>query len=280
MPRTPSHTDKPIPPEDTGWDGSPLTRYAWQKDLPRRLTRINPSFRSLCEFGYVIERGKVVCSTPNHRDHLFANNVARCTFQKPCDLLGFVRKDDTLVVAAVPDESASRYSIAPEVLLATDTRLFEEIADTITNPKRRDDYFQLSMGSGVALLRILTTELSQQSPEIGAWAASEIASLQLAGITAPTVAAFDEYRDRYEDLNGQLDAQAGEASLAAHYFAQVRRLGDMLSTKLKLRMTTDAATGDLGKTVAAITAVLNEEEASLGTGHALYGGRDPPQPPA
>jgi len=57
----------------------------------------------------------------------------------------------------------------------------------------------------------------------------------------PTVAAFDEYRDKYEDLNGQLDAPATEASLAAHYFAQVRRLGPLISSNLKLRMTTDAA---------------------------------------
>jgi len=125
------------------------------------------------------------------------------------------------------------------------------------------------------LLRLLTKELSEQSPEIGAWAASEIASLQLTGIAAPTVAAFDEYRKKYEDLNEQLDSQATESSLAAHYFAQVRRLGDMLATKLKLRMTTDAASGDYGKTIAAITAVLNEEEASSNTGHVLYSGRDP-----
>ncbi|KAL1512268.1 hypothetical protein AB1Y20_005530 [Prymnesium parvum] len=59
------------------WDGSPLTRYVWQKDLPRRLTRANPSFRTLCEYGYALERGKVICSaTPSHRDHLFNNNVA------------------------------------------------------------------------------------------------------------------------------------------------------------------------------------------------------------
>jgi len=154
-------------------------------------------------------------------------------------------------------------------------RLFEEIADSILNPKRREDYNHLSAGSGVTLLRLLTAELSEQSPELGAWAASEIASLQLTGITAPTIAAFDEYREKYEDLNGQLDAPATEASLAAHYFAQVRRLGDLLSTRLKLRMTVDDATGDLSRTVAAITAVLNETEASSGTGQARYGARDP-----
>ncbi|KAL1511188.1 hypothetical protein AB1Y20_006003 [Prymnesium parvum] len=69
MPRTPPHTDKPSFPEDASWDGSPLKRYAWQKDLPRRFTRANPSFRTLCEHGYVLERGKVVCSSPIHRDN-------------------------------------------------------------------------------------------------------------------------------------------------------------------------------------------------------------------
>jgi len=127
----------------------------------------------------------------------------------------------------------------------------------------------------VALLRILAKELEDQSPEIGAWAAGEIASLQLAGITSPTVSAFDAYRDRYEDLNGQLDSPATDASLAAHYFAQVRRLGDMLATKLKLRVTTDGASGDLSKMISAITAVLNEEEATSCNGRGLYGGRDP-----
>ncbi|KAL1530074.1 hypothetical protein AB1Y20_000996 [Prymnesium parvum] len=134
--------------------------------------------------------------------------------------------------------------------------MFEEITDSISNPKRREDYYHLSCGSGVELLRVLAAELTAQSPEIGAWAAGEIASLQLAGISSPTVASFDEYRDKYEDLNDQLDERASDASLASHYFAQVRRLGEMLSTKLKLRMVTDGATGDLPKTVAAITAVL------------------------
>jgi len=235
--------------------------------------------RIRCEYGYVLERGKVNCSSPTHRDNLFHNNVARCTFQRPCELLSFVRKNDAAVITSVPDEAASRYTISPEVLASTDTRLFEEIAETISNPKRRDDYYQLTTGSGVTLLRLLAKELTQQSPEIGAWAASEIANLQLTGITTtPTVAAFDEYRDRYEDLNGQLDAPAAEASLAAHYFAQVRRLGPLIASNLKLRMTTDAASGDLGKTVATITAVLNEEEASSGIGLALYSGRDPLKP--
>lgn len=230
MPKLPNHTDQPNT-EDISWDGSPLTRYAWQKDIPRRLTRANPSFRTLCEYGYVIERGKVVCSTPSHRNNLFHNNVARCTFVKPCELLKFARINDGLDAADVPGDSAERYTIAPEVLLSTDARMFEEIADTISNPKRREDYYHLAAGSGVNLLRILAQELAQQSPEIGAWAASEIASLQLSGISSPTVLAFDEYRERYEDLNGQLDASANDASLAAHYFAQVRRLGDLLSPR-------------------------------------------------
>eukprot|EP00327_Prymnesium_parvum_P001208 CAMPEP_0182839244 /NCGR_PEP_ID=MMETSP0006_2-20121128/23760_1 /TAXON_ID=97485 /ORGANISM="Prymnesium parvum, Strain Texoma1" /LENGTH=457 /DNA_ID=CAMNT_0024968375 /DNA_START=627 /DNA_END=2001 /DNA_ORIENTATION=- len=262
MPRNPTQTDKPSTPEDSSWDGSPLTRYAWQKELPRRLTRIDPSFRTLCEYGYTVERSKVICANPTHRDHLYINNVTKRSFTNPCDILTFIRTDPTLTPAAVPAEAAARYTIAPEVLLQTDSKLFEEIADTISNTKRRD---RRAAGSGVALLRILAKELEDQSPEIGAWAAGEIASLQLAGITSPTVSAFDAYRDRYEDLNGQLDSPATDASLAAHYFAQVRRLGDMLATKLKLRVTTDGASGDLSKMISAITAVLNEEEATFAT---------------
>lgn len=273
MPKTPTQTDRPT--EDITWDGSPLTRYAWQKDLPRRLTRANAAFRTLCEHGYVLERSRVICSTPSHRDNLYNNNVKRQSFQQPCELLTFTPINGALALVAVPPASAERYTIAPEILIETDSRMFEEIAETISNPKRREDYYHISAGSGVALLRILSQELTQQSPEIGAWAASEIANLQLTGVSSPTVAAFDDYRQKYEDLNGQLDAPATDASLAAHYFAQVRRLGDMLSTKLKLRMTTDSATGDLGKTVAAITAVLNEEEATSGSGQSFYGGRDP-----
>jgi len=211
---------------------------------------------------YTVERSKVICANPTHRDHLYINNVAKRSFTDPCDILTFVRADPTLTPAAVPAEASARYTIAPEVLLQTDSQLFEEIADTISNTKRREDYHRRAAGSGVALLRILAKELEDQSPEIGAWAAGEIASLQLAGITSPTVSAFDAYRGRYEDLNGQLDSPATDASLAAHYFVQVRRLGDMLATKLKLRVTTDGASGDLPKMISAITAVLNEEEAT------------------
>ncbi|KAL1526525.1 hypothetical protein AB1Y20_015235 [Prymnesium parvum] len=155
--------------------------------------------------------------------NLYHNNVARQSFQHPCPILTFKHVNETLDFDdSVPDEVSARYTVAPEVLLATDAQLFEEITDSISNHKRRDDYYQRASGSGVALLTILSAELADQSPELGAWAAGEIASLQLAGITSPTVAAFDEYRDKYEDLNDQLDERASDASLAAHYFAQVR----------------------------------------------------------
>mmetsp|Transcript_18654 Transcript_18654/g.28064 ORF Transcript_18654/g.28064 Transcript_18654/m.28064 type:complete len:165 (-) Transcript_18654:165-659(-) len=114
MPKTPTSTDRPT--EDTTWDGSPLTRYAWQKDLPRRLTRANPSYRTLCEYGYVLERSKVVCSSPSHRDNLFHNNVARSTFQNPCAIDQFTQINNKLTLTAVPAESAPRYVIAPEIL--------------------------------------------------------------------------------------------------------------------------------------------------------------------
>ncbi|KAL1496678.1 hypothetical protein AB1Y20_014272 [Prymnesium parvum] len=131
MPKTPTLTNRTT--EDITWDGSPLTRYVWQKDIPRRLTRANPSFRTLCEYGYVLERGKVVCSSPSHRDHLFCNNVARNTFQKPCELLKFTKINGSLTVATVPEDSASRYVISPEILIETDSRMFEEIAETIAS---------------------------------------------------------------------------------------------------------------------------------------------------
>ncbi|KAL1524776.1 hypothetical protein AB1Y20_019658 [Prymnesium parvum] len=89
MPRNPTQTDKPSTPEDPSWDGSPLTRYAWQKELPRRLARISPSFRTLCEYGYTVERSKVICANPTHRDHLYINNVAKQSFADPCDILTF-----------------------------------------------------------------------------------------------------------------------------------------------------------------------------------------------
>mmetsp|Transcript_29095 Transcript_29095/g.66835 ORF Transcript_29095/g.66835 Transcript_29095/m.66835 type:complete len:135 (+) Transcript_29095:212-616(+) len=106
MPKTPTSTDRPT--EDTTWDGSPLTRYAWQKDLPRRLTRANPSYRTLCEYGYVLERSKVVCSSPSHRDNLFHNNVARSTFQNPCAIDQFTQINNKLTLTAVPLAADSR----------------------------------------------------------------------------------------------------------------------------------------------------------------------------
>ncbi|KAL1530336.1 hypothetical protein AB1Y20_001245 [Prymnesium parvum] len=119
MPRNPTQTDKPSTPEDSSWDGSPLTRYAWQKELPRRLTRIDPSFRTLCEYGYTVERSKVICANPTHRDHLYINNVTKRSFTNPCDILTFIRTDPTLTPAAVPAEAAARYISTSAILSRT-----------------------------------------------------------------------------------------------------------------------------------------------------------------
>mmetsp|Transcript_1572 Transcript_1572/g.3988 ORF Transcript_1572/g.3988 Transcript_1572/m.3988 type:complete len:117 (+) Transcript_1572:175-525(+) len=52
---------------------------------------------------------------------LYYKNVARHTFQNPCELFKFTKINDGLRPAAVPEEAASRYVVSPEILIETDS---------------------------------------------------------------------------------------------------------------------------------------------------------------
>lgn len=134
------------------------------------------AFRTLWEYGYVLERGKVHVASTEYGYHLSISNVRKQPFRSPCTVGGF----QLAAAKAVPKDYdlSERYVVSNESLHAKDRELFMAIANTITNRTRRDLYEQITSGSGLGLIRKLSEEISNSSVELGQWAAKRQAEGQ------------------------------------------------------------------------------------------------------
>ena len=265
----PSHTEQSTE-QDANWDGSPLTKQAWYNDLPRRVR----AHRSLWERGFTTLRGVIYTSTEVHSYHLSINNIETCTFEKPCPLRAFRLEDPTEATHPLSEAKKKQYVDEPTRLDESDKNFFEDIIETIDNKQKQKDYRSLCKGSGIALLIKLAEEIAKMNDDMSAWAVEHRAKLVLRGITAPTVIAFDRFREAYEDYTSQMGSRAEPDSVTAKvYITAVKDLGDLTATKVDLRLATDKPNGDLAKTVELLAEIVTQIETSgarpgtNGTGH-------------
>ena len=263
-------TIEQAPEQDANWDGSPLTKQAWYNDLPRRVR----AHRSLWERGFITLRGVIYTSTEVHSYHLSINNIETCTFEKPCPLRAFRLEDPTETTQILSDAKKKKYVDEPTQLDESDKNFFEDIIETIDNKQRQRDYRVMCKGSGIALLIKLAEEIARMNDDMSAWAVEHRAKLVLRGLTAPTVIAFDQYRQAYEDFTSQMGSRAEPDSVTAKvYVTAVKDLGDLTATKVDLKVATDKPNGDLVKTVELLTEIVTQIETAgarpgtSGTGH-------------
>lgn len=265
------------------WDGSPQSKYEWYRRLPETLDAVSSAHRTLWQSGYVLDsRGRVHVYNDAHALHLMQGNVTIQPFNQP-NLFGEFKLIKTpKPIAGDPDE---RYCVAPESLAAKDRDLFTAIIRTIDNQKRREDYEGKTRGSGLALIKLLSTEIENASVEIGQWAARLLAEHISAGLPAATAVAFDHFRKKYEDINSQLPPtrRNGETVIADTYTSAVRMLGDHIGTRLDLQLMVlkqaKIAKGELmtlTDTVTCISELLSDWELRHGTGQALKAGPKKP----
>lgn len=153
----------------------------------------------------------------------------------------------------------------PEVLVTKDRELLTTILNTITNPKRRKDYESFSSGSGFALLKQLAAEVHTSSAQLGTWAAKQLAQLVDAGISDPSIVAFDQFREKYESFNDQLPKTRRHAPsvVAEAYAAAARELGEHIATRVDLKLEQRSASGDLDLTVKCLIEIVDSHTARV-----------------
>eukprot|EP00965_Chrysotila_dentata_P102400 3380373-Pleurochrysis_carterae.AAC.1 len=89
-----------------------------------------------------------------------------------------------------------------------------------------------------------------------------IHSLEVRGISDPTVTAFNSFVHSIQRLNRSLptSAQLPDSVLSEKIANAVRRLSDSLSTLLDVKLSLNAGVGNLDLTVAAARSVLSDAE--------------------
>ena len=269
-----NHQPDSIATQDEGnkfWDGSVLKRSQWLTQLPRTLARDDPNFRTLWEESYVVEKHVAITQSARHSFHLSCNNVAKCTLFKPCPSNTFTKFDASIADAEI-DESLSRgFRSAPTMLTAANRGLHDRILYYISNQKAGEDYEKKSNGNYIKLVAILWAENEAADAETGTWANNEKQKLVKAGLATATIVCFDTFRLKFDNLNdmckvGRHDPDVVVATILTDI---VKDFGDMIATKLEMKLDAAGAVGDLDKTVEVIRLLLGKQEGkTLGSARA------------
>eukprot|EP00965_Chrysotila_dentata_P256973 6212735-Pleurochrysis_carterae.AAC.9 len=136
------------------------------------------------------------------------------------------------------------------------------ILQTISCIAARRSYALACNGSGRELLRILAIEANAASTATSATIATMIHSLEIRGISEPTVTALNAFVQSTQRLNRSLpiSAQLPDSVLSEKIANAVRRLSDSLSTLIDVKLSLNAGVGDLALTIAAARSVLSDAE--------------------
>ena len=163
--------------------------------------------------------------------------------------------------AAIPDSLARGFREAPTMLTAANRQLHDRILFYISNAKAVEDYEKKSNGNFITLVGILsprrTPPMLRQAP--GPTMRSRSSSRQ--GLPA-SIVCFDQFRLQFDSLNamckvGRHDPEAVVATILTDI---VKDFGDIMATKLEMKLDAAGATGDLEKTVSVIHRALGKIE--------------------
>ena len=279
------HTSNTKQPESTAtldesskfWDGSVLKRAAWIKQLTKTLASDDANYRTLWEEGFVVEKGIAITQSVRHSFHLSINNIKKCVLTRPCPSNAFVRLDATIADAAVDAALATGFRIAPTSLKAHNRDLHDRILYYISNTKGAEDYEAQSNGDFITLIGLIVAEENDADAETGTWANMEKHRLVVAGLTTASIVGFDSFRLQFEGFNDMCHTgrHDPEAVVATIYTDVVKDLGDLIATKLEMKLEAASASGDLVKTVRIIRKLLGKMEGKpLGSARAARGAQE------
>eukprot|EP00965_Chrysotila_dentata_P015258 504654-Pleurochrysis_carterae.AAC.1 len=131
------------------------------------------------------------------------------------------------------------------------------------NPAARIPYRARCGLSGRTLIRMLMAEADAASSSVAAAIEAMMRSLEIRGVTEPTLRAFNDFHQHYDRLNRSLPVTNRLAdSLVADKLANaVRAINDNMRTLLDVKLTMLSGFGDLAITLRAIRDVLGDHEA-------------------
>ena len=140
--------------------------------------------------------------------------------------------------------------------------LHDRILFYISNDKAVEDYEKKSNGNFITLVGILYAEENANDAETGTWANNEKQKLIKAGLACPSIVCFDSFRLKFDNFNamckvGRHDPDPVVATILADI---VKDFGDVLATKLEMKLDAAGANGDLDKTVSVIHILLGKLE--------------------
>ena len=259
------------------WDGAPLTKQAWLTSLPDMLA--DKGHRTLWERGFTVYRNQCITTSPSHSYHLLIDNIKECTFESPMPTDMIILVDDTINDKDLTELQQRRYVDFLETIKEARKNLFTDIAKTILNIQRRNDYKAKTKGCGIAMLTLLESERVKETRALSQWASTRRAEHVLKGLTSATSISFDQFRHDYETFTHQMGARAESDMIWAEVYCQaVRDLGELISTRLDLRLEVDKPS-TLAGYVDVIHTTLTKEEMRPGVkGRALGLGAKPGQP--
>eukprot|EP00965_Chrysotila_dentata_P256682 6212625-Pleurochrysis_carterae.AAC.3 len=139
----------------------------------------------------------------------------------------------------------------------------ESILNTIDNSAARIPYRSRCNMSGRELIRILMAKANTASSTVAAAIEAMMRSLEIKGVSEPTLRAFNDFHQQFDRLNRSLPATNRLAdSLVADKLANaVRAVGESTRTLLDVKLTILSGFGDLALTLRAIRDVLGDYEA-------------------
>ena len=145
---TPSDdTDSATTLDTPSWNSSDNTFPHYAIALVRWLPLVDVRYKTLVEWGYIIERREIVCVSENHIDNLRYNLIVKGSFTAPC----MIAPGDVSPVPAIVAMSAEmratdlasadrkRYTINPELIAQYHTSMLNHIKSTIPDSDTQDE---------------------------------------------------------------------------------------------------------------------------------------------
>ena len=203
--------------------------------------------------------------SPSHSYHLSISNLKKHELTKPCPMLTFTKLDMMIADAEIPAALAKGYREAPTALKTTNRNLHDRILFYISNAKGREDYEREANGNYITLIELIVAEDDDADAEIATWANNEKNKLVKGGLSSNTIVSFDHFRLQFENFNDMCKQGAGgrrddDSVISTIYTNIVRDLGDLVETRLEMKLEAAGAVGDLNKTVKIIRRLLGRME--------------------
>jgi hypothetical protein len=185
--------------------------------------------------------------------------------------------DATIADAEVADTLTTGFRTAPTTLKSHNRDLHDRILYYISNTKGAEDYEQQTNGNFITLIELIMAEENDADAETGTWANNEKHRLVNTGLTTSSIVGFDSFHLQFEEFNDMCHTgrHDPEAVVATIYADAIKELGDLIATKLDMKLDAANASGDLVKTVRIIRKLLGKMEGKpLGSARAARDARE------